>query len=175
MKRDRTIAELEAKVTTVASDLVNLNDQEYGAPHSLEAGITDEVAIASTELYEYLENQVLTIISNVEHTTEHESQTPGATDYPDPEQKSEYLEQSFKDDCLVEKEQDRESLGLKLQVKQSGNRVEIVSSRQGEELVGLIGDVLVTNTSGCVVEVGGKTKWFCSDEILFVPQATSQA
>ena len=165
MMRDRTIAELEEKV---AADDVNLNDQEHGAPCSIEIGILDEVAIASTELYEYLEKQVLTITSNVEHTTEHESQTPGATDYSEPEQRSEYLEQAFDEDCLVEKEQDRESLGLELQVLQSGCSVEIVSNRQGDQFVGQIGFVLVANTAGCVVEVLDKTKWFCADELVLV-------
>ena len=75
---------------------------------------------------------------------------------------------------MVEKEHDVESLGLELQVKQSGNRVEIVSNRQGEELVGLTGDVLVANTSGCVVEVGGKTKWFCADELVWVSGASDK-
>ena len=175
MMRDRTIAELEAKVATVAADDVELNEQEHGVPHSVEAGITtDEVTIASTELYEYLEEQVLALTSCVEHTTEYESQAAEATGYSETKQKAEYLEQGLKDDCLVGKEQDRESLGLELQVFQSGDHVEIASSRQGDDLVGQRGLVLVANTNGCFVEVLGKTKWFCADEIVLVLQATSQ-
>lgn len=171
LERDRTIAELEAKVASgVADDLVELNDvQEHGVLCSVEAGITDEVAIASIELCEYLEQQDLTLTSYVlEHKTEHESQTAGSSDYPDPEQKSEYLEQGFENDCLVKKEQDVESLVPEPQVFQSGDRVEIISSRQGDEFVGQIGFVLVVNTVGCVVEVLDRTKWFCLDELVLV-------
>ena len=175
MIRDRMIAELEAKVATeVASDDVKLNDvKKLGVPCSVEAESTDdEVAIASTELCEYLEEQVLVITSYVEHTTELESQTAGSSDYPDPQQKSEYLDQGKEHDCLVKKEQDRERVGPESQVFQSGCSVQIISSRQGDEFVGLLGFVLVANTAGCVVEVLDKTKWFCSDEIALVLQAT---
>lgn len=51
-------------------------------------------------------------------------------------------------------------------VFQEGDRVEIVSSRQGDDLVWQVGVVDVANTVGCVVKVAGQIRWFCNDELL---------
>lgn len=156
-ERDRMIAELEAKVASGAvPSLAEPDDVQK-----------DEVELASTELSEYIEEQVKAITSyTLEHTTEHESQTAGAKGCPQPEQESSNLEAGSSDDCLGKKGQDVQSLGLELQVFQSGEHVQIISSRQGDEFIGQTGYVLVANTSGCVVEVLDKAKWFCSDEIV---------
>ena len=52
------------------------------------------------------------------------------------------------------------------QVFQEGDRVEIVSERQGDDLVWQVGVVDVANTVGCVVKVAGQIRWFCNDELL---------
>lgn len=104
----------------------------------------DEVAIASRKLNEYVENQAARIASK--ETTE-------ATDY-----------------CQLEDEvlEDAQNLETESQVFQEEDCVEIVSSRQGAEFVWQIGVVKVANTVGCVVEVLGKTLWFCLDELVLV-------
>jgi hypothetical protein len=47
-----------------------------------------------------------------------------------------------------------------------GERVKIISPRHGEQLVGQVGNVTVTNPLGCVVVASDLTRWFCSDEIM---------
>lgn len=120
------------------------------------AASTDEVALASKQL------------------TEYELETIELTDYSEPEQQSDYLEQALEDDYLVESGEDAQNLEPKPQVIHVGDRVEIVSSRQGAEFDWQIGIVKVANTVGCVVEVLGKTLWFCIDELVLV-FAVSQA
>ena len=109
--------------------------------------------IASTQFCENLGEQDLPLALDVEHTTEVESQTAEAMDYLEAEQKTENLEQGNEDNCLVEKDQNAQNLEPEPDVLRLGCRVKIISGRQGEEIVGLLGDVLVANTNGCVVEV----------------------
>jgi len=51
---------------------------------------------------------------------------------------------------------------------QIGNQVEVFSNRHGDDLVGQVGKVTIANPVGCVVVVGGQTRWFCVDEIALV-------
>jgi len=47
-----------------------------------------------------------------------------------------------------------------------GSRVEILSPRHGEQLVGQVGTVTAATPVGCVVLIGELTRWFCSDEVV---------
>lgn len=63
------------------------------------------------------------------------------------------------------------------QVFHTGDRVEIVSDRHGSDLVWQVGVIKVANAVGCVVEVLGRTVWFCVDELVLVsttPQAAPE-
>ena len=55
---------------------------------------------------------------------------------------------------------------------QVGDRVEVFSNRHGDDLVGQIGKVTIANPVGCVVVVGGQSRWFCVDEIVALVEAT---
>lgn len=193
LERDRRIAELESKLreNAVASSEEQNDVLELANQRSVEPGISDEVAmpvracasrIASTELNEYLESQVRAIAK--EYTAEHLSQTAEATDYSEAEQESSNLATPHsggaaaqQKDYLVEPKDGGHALEVEPQLIHVGASVKIVSERQGTEFVGLQGLVLVANTSGCVVEVLDKTKWFCNDEIVLlsaVPQVSSE-
>ncbi len=55
---------------------------------------------------------------------------------------------------------------------QVGALVEIISDRQGDDLVGQIGTVTAATSSvGAAVEVAGQIRWFCTDEIVSLPEA----
>ena len=55
------------------------------------------------------------------------------------------------------------------QVFIEGSSVEIVSDRHGEDLVWQVGVIKVVSALGCVVEVLGRTVWFCVDELTLTP------
>lgn len=57
------------------------------------------------------------------------------------------------------------------QIIRVGDRVEIVSERQGNDLVWQVGVVDVANTVGCVVKVAGQICWFCNNELVLVEAA----
>ena len=59
------------------------------------------------------------------------------------------------------------------QVIRVGDRVKIVSERQGEDLVWRVGVADVANAVGCVVKVAGRVHWFCNDELVLV-ETTAQ-
>lgn len=177
-QQERRIAELEAQLAfrVAPSEVKSNNFQEHAARRFFELEIEDEVAIASRELNEYLEDQV--VASAPEPTTRDELKNIEATDYLKPEQESLHPDPVGEDDRAKEKEENTLRLKVEPQAIHVGDRVEIVSSRQGVELVGQIGAVKVANTFGCVVEVLGKTKWFCTDELVLVsiaPPAPAKA
>lgn len=147
-QQERRIAQLEAKLAERV------------------AGSSDEVVVASTDVSEYLEDQVPAIAPD--HITEYSSQTTEATENEKPKQEFDYLQLAQENDYLVQTEEDGENLEPEPQVFQERDRVEIVSSRQGAEFVWQIGVVKVAHPVGCVVEVLGKTLWFCVDELVWV-------
>ena len=90
---------------------------------------------------------------------------------------SEYSEPFEEQDDLVEPEEDAFELEPEPQVFQEGSSVEIVSDRHGDDLIWQVGVIKVANAVGCVVEVSGKTVWFCVDELVLVsttPQAAPE-
>lgn len=55
---------------------------------------------------------------------------------------------------------------------QVGDQVEIISDRQGDDLVWQIGTVTAATSSvGAAVEVAGQIRWFCTDEIVLLQEA----
>ena len=55
---------------------------------------------------------------------------------------------------------------------QVGDQVEIISDRQGDDLVWQIGTVTAATSSvGAAVEVAGQIRWFCTDEIVSLQEA----
>lgn len=156
-QQERRIAELEAQLAErVAAFSVGANNVQEDGRRFFETEVEDEVAIASRELNEYLEDQV--VVSAPERITRDEFKNVKGNDCSNPGQGSKHPEPVGEEDTL--------RLKVEPQAIHVGDCVEIVSSRQGAELVGQIGAVKVANTSGCVVEVSGKTKWFCSDELV---------
>lgn len=161
-QQKRKIAELEAQLA------------ERVVPSSAEP--ESEVAIASRELNEYLECEAARIAP--EQMTQDDLKTIEATDYSKPEPEHKHPDPVKKGDYLVEKEENTQSLKVQPQVFYEGDSVQIISSRQGAVFVSQIGVIKVANTVGCVVEVLGKTKWFCTDELVFVsatPQPPQEA
>lgn len=67
-------------------------------------------------------------------------------------------------------EEDTQQLEIPAQFIQVGDRVEIASDRKRAELDGQTGVIKVTSAVGCVVEVMGKTVWFCTDELVLVSE-----
>lgn len=168
-QQERRIAELEELLAKrVAAFSVGSNNVQEDGRRFFETEVEDEVAIASRELNEYLEDQV--VASTPKRITRDKFKNVEGNDCSKPGQESKHLEPVGEGDRLIEEEENTQSLKIEPQAIHVGDCVEIVSSRQGAELVGQIGAVKVANTSGCVVEVSGKTKWFCSDELVLFGQ-----
>lgn len=181
-KCDLRIAELEAKLEykTGQSDAMEIplpssaprvkpdDVQEDGDPHSFELEIEDEVAIATRELNESLEEEAAAIAP--EQVTGYELEAIEAIEYWEPKQTSSRFFPAGEDDCSLEPQEETKQVepAREPQVFQVGDQVEIVSSRQGAEFFEQIGVVKLAKWVGCVVEVLGKTLWFCSDELVLI-------
>lgn len=161
-QQERRIAELEAQLAFRV--VPNESEQE------------DEVPRSSHSVNEYLEDQA--VASAPERMTRDEPKNVEGNDYSKPGQESKHPSPVVEGDAAkgglplraraLEKEENTQRLKVEPQAIHVGDCVEIASSRQGAELVGQIGAVKVANTFGCVVEVSGKTKWFCSDELVLI-------
>ena len=133
--------------------------QEDNNPHSFELEIEDELAIATRELNESLEEQAEAIAP--EQVTGYELEAIEATEYWEPKQTSSHFLPTEEDDYSLDPQEKTKQVepAREPQVFQVGDQVEIVSSRQGAEFFEQIGVVKVANWVGCVVEVLGKTLW----------------
>lgn len=67
-------------------------------------------------------------------------------------------------------EENTQELEAPTQEFQAGDRVEVASERKGAEFDRQIGTVKAVSNVGCVVESLGKTVWFCTGELVSIPE-----